>query len=721
MCKKVLVALLSFMLALACMPGCSDDYDDEYEASSYGASTTRTVGASGVTMRAQKGTATLDITRAEPGGTKPADVEPDTWTVFVYLCGSDLESENAAATEDLGEMVGASGSDNVRFVVETGGAKRWYSDGLNAKKLQRFVIQDGSIEEVESQPDADMGEASTLADFLTWGVKNYPADHMGVILWNHGGGSITGVCFDERNDDDALVLRELDDALATTYATMWDKFEFIGFDACLMGSVETANVLASYANYMFGSEEMEPGTGWEYSSIVEYLAQHPDCNIADLGKEISQAYMDSIEDEQEKDIATFSVIDLSKVDALLQSFHAFSQEMYEASDDASTLAEMTRGIYAADNYGGNNDAEGYFNMVDLGGIVNACADVAPSSNEVLAALANAVTYHVEGRTHKGAQGLSVYYPLRIEDANELAVFERVCVSPYYLSFVDRMAHGATYAGGDESDAYEDYDDDTWFGEGGFWEWLWSDEETGEETTSAQSDDYWDYVEVDDGYSSAITFDEEPQVDDEGIYWFRLDEDGLNNTADVTALVYTYSEDGNDLLCLGETYDVGADWDSGEFEDMFDGKWLSLPDGQNLCIYAAEATDDYVVYTAPILLNGNETNLRMRQYYDDGRVVVEGAWDGMSEDGAAARGIIKLKNGDKIVPLYEYLDASTNEWADGYYEGEEYKIKGELTIDYDYLYVGEYEYSFCIYDVFGNYYLTDAIGFEIDDDGSIYMD
>lgn len=708
--KRLLAAFLSILLVVLALPGCSKGGG--------GATQARTVGASGMTMRATKGTAKLEITRAEPGGSKPAELEPDTWTVFVYLCGSDLESDQGNATEDLGEMVGASGSEKVRFVVQTGGAKRWYSDGIKAKSLQRFLIQDGSIQEVDSLDNADMGDANTLADFLTWGVKNYPAEHMGVVLWNHGGGSIAGVCFDERSED-SLVLRELDDAMATTYATMWDKFEFVGFDACLMGTFETANVLASYANYLFGSEEMEPGTGWEYSSMMEYLAKTPNCSGADLGKEVGDAYVESIEDEDERDMATFSVIDLSQVDGLMQSFNAFSQEMYEASSDATAIANMARGIAKVDNYGGNNETEGYTNMVDLGGLVEACADYTPSSDDVIGALKKAVTYHVEGSTHASAQGLSVFYPLRVENSEELKVFEQVCVSPYYLTFVDRLAHGATYAGGDESEAYDDYDDDTWFGEGGFWEWLWSDEESGEAATSAQDDDYWSYVDENDYDSSVITFETEPQFDKDGTYWFKLDKDGLNNASTVSAIVYQLSEDGADLLSLGETYDVEGDWETGRFEDQFDGFWLSLPDGQNLCIFTADTTDDYVVYTSPIELNGEETNLRMRQYFDDGRVEVEGAWDGISEVGASARGITKIKKGDVIVPLYEYYDMEADDWGEGYYQGEEYKVKKEFSVDYDYLYSGEYEYSFCIDDVFGNFYLSDPVSFEIDENGDIY--
>ena len=41
-------------------------------------------------------------------------------------------------------------------------------------------------------------------------------------------------------------------------------FELIGFDACLMASVEMASVASPYAKYMVASEEVEPGSGWDY-------------------------------------------------------------------------------------------------------------------------------------------------------------------------------------------------------------------------------------------------------------------------------------------------------------------------------------------------------------------------------------------------------------------------------------------------------------------------
>ena len=186
-----------------------------------------------------------------------ASAEED-WTIFVYLCGADLESENSMATGNMQQMIDANTSPNVRFVVETGGASSWHN-GANPDKLDRFLITGGSSTLVDSQPSASMGKAETLADFLRWGLAAYPASHVGLVLWDHGSGSINGVCFDELNDDESLYLTDLDKALKSVQGSLPNGFDFIGFDACLMGTVETAAILAPYARHLhacrYGSQQ----------------------------------------------------------------------------------------------------------------------------------------------------------------------------------------------------------------------------------------------------------------------------------------------------------------------------------------------------------------------------------------------------------------------------------------------------------------------------------
>lgn len=142
-----------------------------------------------------------------------------TWTVLVYLCGSDLESEDGMASWNLEEMCDAPASDKVNVVIETGGADSWERDDIDPSVLQRFALQDGELVLQDELPSASMGEADMLADFLTWGAETYPAEQTAVILWDHGGANAEGVCYDERYDWDPLTREELTEAFSEAPVT----------------------------------------------------------------------------------------------------------------------------------------------------------------------------------------------------------------------------------------------------------------------------------------------------------------------------------------------------------------------------------------------------------------------------------------------------------------------------------------------------------------------
>ena len=702
-------------LTLAFAVGCSDDDEDYYDDEEASANREN----HGLTLVVDQQTGDMTITRpeagtaaAQPVNTNAANQNP--WTIYVYLCGSDLESDQACATDDLDEMVSASDNSNVRFVVEAGGSRSWHNKYVNAKKTQRLIIQDGTVEKLETLDRSNMGESNTLADFLAWGTATYPSDHNGVILWDHGGGSVNGVCLDENYNSDALSLKELDAALLSAYGTMNGKFDFIGFDACLMGTLETANVLASYAEYMYASEEMEPGAGWDYKSISDCLSKNPQTSAADLGKAICNGYFDSLKGDADEGIATLSIIDLGKVDAIVTSFNDFSRDLCNAAGNPGDLSTIVRGINEADNYGGNNRSEGYSNMVDLIGVMDACEPIVTSSSKVKSAVKDAVIYNKAGSTHSNAGGLSIYYPLMVEDSNELAMFEKVCVSPYYLTFVDTVERTSAQDAGDAL-----FDFDSWFQDD---EWEWSSDYEDDDSgwfnfdSDSLNEEHWNYENEsqETGKSPLITFDKKPGFDKDGYYGFVLSKKALDYATSVSAYVYERWDDGRSVE-LGETIDVDGDWDTGSFYDAFNGMWLSLPDGQNLATYVAETTDDYVIYACPISLNGDYTNLRIRQYYDGGKAVVEGVWDGIDSNGMAARSIGTIEKGDVIIPLYFSED---NEKDDPDIMGDEYKVGGSLDVTPMQLQGNKYEYCFIIDDVYGDYYMTDAANFEVDDNGEV---
>ena len=621
--------------------------------------------------------------------------EEDTWTIFVYLCGTDLESGDAsgAASSDVEQMRNATGSDNVKFVFQTGGTSEWVNENFSSEEAQRFVVQNNELTLVDSLELGNMGDPNTLSDFLTWGIENYPAEKMGLVFWNHGGGSITGACFDELNESDSLSLQEINTALAKVYENMTDQFEFIGFDCCLMGTAETANIMASYARYFYGSQECEPGSGWDYETYGSFIAENPSASGAELGKVITDSFYEECAKADQEQCSTLTVIDLVKFDDFVVEFNNYAKSLFEAAD--KNLPGIVRGITNAENFGGNNKAEGYTNMVDIGSIISNCSSYADGS-DALTAMNNCIVYNKNGSDHSGASGLSIYYPLQVGGSNELKIFSGICISPYYLSLADRVAKGYTEGG---------YTNAIFFTEEGNWENNGCELENIEEN----------YFEGEEGEESGnnestlITFESEPAFDPENGFGFTLDENGYEYTANVSATIYLTAEEDSHIA-IGETAEINADWETGSFYDSFDGYWLALPDGQILSTYIVGVDEDSVVYTSPALVNGNRTNIRIRR--DENGFSIEGVWDGIGENGIASRDMHDINHGDVIIPLYYFAE---NEEI---MNGSEYTSSEGDELSYSSLPAGEYFYCFDITDVYGDILSTDFAMFTVDEEGNI---
>ena len=130
---------------------------------------------------------------------------------------------------------------------------------------------------VDELPPASMGDAATLTDFLRYCKQNYPAEKTAVLFWNHGGGSVSGAAFDERYSYDSLTL----DEMHTAFGRVWEAdennppLELVGFDTCLMATVDVAGTFAGTAHYLVASEEVEPANGWDYTGWLGALAADP--------------------------------------------------------------------------------------------------------------------------------------------------------------------------------------------------------------------------------------------------------------------------------------------------------------------------------------------------------------------------------------------------------------------------------------------------------------
>lgn len=219
------------------------------------------------------------------------------------MCGSSLESRNGAATDDIAELLRADIPDKVNIIIETGGAWKWKDDRISYDKIQRFQIADGKLTLLDEDSLSSMGDASTLRSFIDWGTEAFPAERTALILWDHGGGFLEGICMDELYRSDWLTVGELDEALSGSRFD--ERFAFIGFDCCLMANYETALTVSKYTDTMIASEGDEPVGGWDYRAVAEAIGK------TDFYDTVLSAFAKANVDRADY---TLSVIDLSKLD-----------------------------------------------------------------------------------------------------------------------------------------------------------------------------------------------------------------------------------------------------------------------------------------------------------------------------------------------------------------------------------------------------------------------
>ncbi|MEG1721271.1 MAG: clostripain-related cysteine peptidase, partial [Pseudoflavonifractor sp.] len=356
---------------------------------------------------------------AEP--TKPpsksvvtAGSETDTeWAIYWYLCGSDLESNYGAATDDLVELTSVELPENVKVVIQTGGAATWQNDIVGADKLQRYLYDSNGLNLIEEQPSASMGDPNTLADFLSFAAEQYPAKHTMVNFWNHGGGSVAGVAFDELYEMDSLTLPELNQALSAVFTPdEADRpLDIVGLDTCLMATVDTAATFAPFADYLVASEEVEPGNGWLYSGIAGALAEDPTIAPLALSQVICDTYVTGCEEAETADNITLSVTDLAKIGPLLDAYENFGKgALAAAAENPAFFTAFSKTAGSIENYGGNTREQGYSDMADLGSLAQGSADALPEETAALnAALADCIAYKVCGKYRQGSTGLACYY------------------------------------------------------------------------------------------------------------------------------------------------------------------------------------------------------------------------------------------------------------------------------------------------------------------------
>ena len=658
----------------------------------------------------------------------------DTVTIMVYMCGTDLESKHSMGTADMKEMLNASMSDKVNLIICTGGCKQWKNNVVSNAVNQIYQIDNGKLYRLEENFGTKaMTDPTNLTSFIQYCTKNFPADRNALILWDHGGGSVAGYGYDEKTRSAASMdLTKLNSALKNAGCV----FEWIGFDACLMATLETALVCNDYADYLVASEETEPGTGWYYTNWLTKLSKNTSTPMVDLGKTIVDDFVGASTRASSNTQVTLSVIDLAELQGTIpQSFKDF--------------ATSTHRLLKSDNYQQVSDARANvrqfsvrsrINQIDLVDFANR---IGTNESKALAeALKGCVKYN--GSNISRAYGVSIFFPYEsLQSVNSaVAVYQDLGLSDEYTdcirSFASMESAGqisanSTYGGGDlfssllgggsspnigslfgsssggSSGSYGGGLDASTILQllGAFGgrsmpqELSWMDQDVVEESAQYVADHHID--------PSRITV-----TDRNGTKVLALSDEEWKLIQTVELNIF--ADDGEGYIDLGR--DNTFDWtDNGELLLEFDGTWLTI-DGHACAYYLESDTENddgtwTTVGRIPAKLNDELVNLEVvfDAEHPDGSITGAYPFYNEGETETQAKGGIPLQPGDTVQLLCDYYSYD-NEYDAAYTLGDSFTVGDNAPVIANMKLSGIDRCSACwrLTDIYGNHYWTPAIDY-----------
>jgi len=379
------------------------------------------------------------------------------WLVMLYADADDKILEQDIYF-DLNEAELVGSTDNVQLVAQVDRFKGAFLGDGNWTGARRYLLkQDNDLRRIQSELVQDLGEVNmadsrTLIDFVTWAVKEYPADKYVLILSDHGMGWPGGWSDSDskapatsdtplaRALGGAIFLNELDDALTTIrQETGIAKFELIGMDACLMSHLEVFAALAPHARFAVASQETEPAVGWAYSSFLAALNQNPNMDGGELGRAIVDSYIADdqriLNDEARGEMMsagrgffggppsarqvaqemsesiTLTAADLSQIPNVMQAVNQLAGALQGV--DQAPVAAARRYAASYTSIFGSDVPPSYIDLENFSALLTQKIKngaVTQAAQAVQAAVSQAVLREKHGAEKNGSNGISIYFP-----------------------------------------------------------------------------------------------------------------------------------------------------------------------------------------------------------------------------------------------------------------------------------------------------------------------
>ena len=389
---------------------------------------------------------------------------PKKWNFIVYIAGNN--NLHRFALWNLKQMLQVGSNDNINILVQV--------DQWGKKNTTRYYIARNEAQIVDSYittASNASGTTQSLFDCAKWAIKSYQADHHAIIVWNHGAGAVDPhiwgrlmptqhdplYVFNEETclleiDRKALIKKaigfnetfetylsnqELTSVLSTISEKLLGgkKIEILGMDACYMSMIEVASQIKNSVHFMVGSEDLEPGPGWNYQYVLEpflrsSLSPHDfACHIV---KSYEKEYKHVISDY------TQSAIDMSKLTTLEENVNLVALSLLNllsAPGNETVFLTIQKirqsNLYTTAFYNANYIDLQHFYKSLLGNMGARAIHSPLSLIEILEQnlrvgidlINKACIANVRGPAFTNANGISIYFPTRsIHDSYPKTIF-----------------------------------------------------------------------------------------------------------------------------------------------------------------------------------------------------------------------------------------------------------------------------------------------------------
>lgn len=354
--------------------------------------------------------ATLAFSLALP----PAQAEsraPKEWTFLIFLNGNNNLDPFGAFNINQMEKIGS--TDRINVVVQ------WAS--LKTKTVKRLLVKkDNDTNKVTSpviqdMGRVDMGDWRQLVEFVRWGKENFPAQKYFVDIWNHGSGwhgkkgggnsviSPMDISYDDLSGNH-MTTQQMGMALNESAKVLGQKIDLYGSDACLMAMIEVANEVKDGVSVFAGSEEVEPGEGWPYDTLLARWNQVPNATPQAVAKILSEEYAKFYENTRNS--VTFSAFDLRNLPQLNASIRKLGESLKALG--ANGLRQVQQAAAKSQNFT-NSD---YVDFIDFMNNLKA-AQVASLNTSILSevhAATQSVIIANNTVRYPKANGMAIWLP-----------------------------------------------------------------------------------------------------------------------------------------------------------------------------------------------------------------------------------------------------------------------------------------------------------------------